>query len=89
MSKLQPVVTRYDVLFMRRENDNGTKMLGRSDISRETKKRKKQNKKRTKTVVGEVHVAVGAHTYRRTIERRAAVPLKSKKTKTKTKQNKV
>ena len=73
MSKIQPVVTEHhpeggggmhDVLsIQQRENGNGTKILGKSDISKQT-------------VVWLLRVAVGGH--RRTIiERRTAASIEA------------
>ena len=52
MSNIQPVLTRwkstiwkgetYDVLSIQRENANGTKILGKSDTSKEKEKKKTQ-----------------------------------------------
>ena len=49
MSNIQPVLTRwkstiwkgetYDVLSIQRENANGTKILGKSDTSKEKRKK--------------------------------------------------
>ena len=49
-----------DVLSIQRENDNDTKILGKSDTSKE-KKKKKKKKKRRQTVVESLRVGVGAH----------------------------
>ena len=62
MSKIQLVVTTYNntilkgkrttyVLSIQRENGNGTKILGKSDISKETKKEEIKTK-RTRVAVG-------------------------------------
>ena len=57
----------YDVLSIQRENGDGTKTLGKSDISKETKENKE-----------ETRVAVGVPAYQRANERRAPASIKYK-----------
>ena len=58
----------YDVLSIQRENDNGTKILGNNDMSKETKGKKDGTR---------VAVWAPVWSYRRTIEQRAAGLMKA------------
>ena len=67
MWKIQPVVTRYknatrkgktyDALSIQSENDNGTEILGKSDISKESKTKKETREKHV-WLSGRMHVCM-------------------------------
>ena len=73
----------YDVLFIQRENGNGTKILGKSEISKETKKGRNNNKKGRRQLLGNCAWLSGRMHIeeRRTIERRAAASTKASRRK--------